>query len=86
MPQDTVLRECMHAEGKRDEAFNRAMAESEALSAAIDNVFDSFDLDALLIPGGLGPAGTRALSVAAVKGYPMVSRRFSAIVRFPQMR
>lgn len=72
-PQDTVLRECQQLAGKWDEDFDRAVADLEATSSAIDRVFDRSNLDALLFPAGLGGAGTRALAVAAVKGYPMVS-------------
>lgn len=80
-PQDDVLRDCLRLAGAKDEKFRQSEEELAEIARDIDAMFDGNNLDALLVPGGLGAAGTRTISVATAKGYPIVSPPYLRILR-----
>lgn len=58
--------------GLQNEPYHKLKQSLAEITASIDELFDKNNLDALILPGGLGPDGSKGHVVAAADGYPIV--------------
>ena len=58
--------------GVKNDVYGVAIAQTAKIAQDVERLFDDHGLDALLLPGGLGSAGSRTHIIAAVGGYPIV--------------